>query len=151
MVGPNGSVVSVDRNGAILETARKRAAATEYTNVSFHEGDIRDVGLDGEFDAVAGRLVLMYLQDPAVAIQATMKSLRSGGITAFLEPDLSKGSVSTPHIPLVEKIGYWVTETFIRAGVDTQMGLKLRTTYLAAGLDEPQLQIDAVMGGGPLM
>lgn len=148
MVGPDGAVISVDSNPSILETARERTRVSGYHNITFLAGDIREIALDGEFDAVAGCLVLMYLQDPTVAIRHTMNSLRPGGVVAFLETDLSTGFASTQTSPLLQKIGYWVKETFTRAGVDTQMGLKLYELYLAAGLQEPQMQVDAIIGGG---
>ena len=148
MVGPSGSVVGVDNNPAVLETARQRAESNRYSNVSFLVGDIRSVELDAEFDAVVGRLVLMYLKDPVDAVQHTAKYLCSGGIIAFLELDGSNGLMSIPHSPTLEKMKYWLIETFKRAGVELQMGLKLRETFVAAGLPAPNMQFDAIIGGG---
>ena len=42
----------------------------------------------------------------------------------------------------------WLRQTFERAGVELQMGLKLYATYVEAGLSEPQLRMDTVLGGG---
>lgn len=53
LVGPTGSVVGVDTNPDALVAARRRAPE----NVNSVEGDIRHLELDGEFDAVVGRLV----------------------------------------------------------------------------------------------
>ncbi len=43
---------------------------------------------------------------------------------------------------------HWLRQTFDRAGVELQMGLKLYATYVEAGLSEPQLRLDTVLGGG---
>src|SRR4051794_19995231 len=43
LVGPRGQVVGVDTNAAILDTARLRAEASGWRNVSFHAGDVREV------------------------------------------------------------------------------------------------------------
>lgn len=86
LVGPTGSVVGVDTNPDVLVAARRRAPE----NVTFVEGDIRQLELDGEFDAVVGRLVLMYLQDPAEALAQATRNLRSGGVAAFLEPEFAR-------------------------------------------------------------
>ncbi len=42
----------------------------------------------------------------------------------------------------------WLRQTFERAGVELQMGLKLYATYVEAGLSEPRLRLDTVLGGG---
>ena len=59
LVGSEGRVVGVDRNGAGLGVARARAKAAGFSHVTFREGNL-DIGLDEKFDAVVGRLVLMY-------------------------------------------------------------------------------------------
>src|SRR5713226_1288348 len=64
LVGPTGSIVGVEVHATILETARARVQAAGLTNVSFITGDIRDVALDEEFDAVVERNVLIYLPNP---------------------------------------------------------------------------------------
>ncbi len=86
IVSPQGSVVGVERDQPALETARKRAVERAATNVEFVLGDFREVdGLGGPFDALVGRLVLMYQADPAAAIAAAARHVRPGGIVAFAE------------------------------------------------------------------
>jgi ubiquinone/menaquinone biosynthesis C-methylase UbiE len=51
LVGSTGSVVGVDTNATILETARTSALASGHTNVSFRAGDIRTMEFDQDFDA----------------------------------------------------------------------------------------------------
>ncbi len=148
LVGPTGSVVGVDSNPDVLETARERAATLGHNNITFHEGDIRTIELDGPFDAVVGRLVLMYLNDPAEAIRKLLPLLRPDGIIAFLEPDLSNGMTTIPHSTYHAQLAHWLRETFKRAGVESQMGLKLWHTYINAGLPDPKMQYNALMGGG---
>jgi ubiquinone/menaquinone biosynthesis C-methylase UbiE len=41
LVGPSGLVAGVDRNGAILATARRRAAEAGLVNLTFVEADLR--------------------------------------------------------------------------------------------------------------
>ncbi|MBF0502658.1 MAG: class I SAM-dependent methyltransferase [Candidatus Riflebacteria bacterium] len=146
--GPGGSVVGIDTNPSVLETARHRAEDLGYSNISFLAGDIRSLDLKGSFDAVVGRQVLLYLKDPAEAIRSAIRNLNSGGIVAFLEIDLSNGFVCIPPSPLLEKMRGWLFETWKRARVEMQMGLKLRKTFMTAGLTEPNMQCDAIIGGG---
>ena len=56
LVGPTGSVVGVDANPEMIRTAIRRAEASGLVQVSFMAGDIRDLALEREFDAVVGRL-----------------------------------------------------------------------------------------------
>ena len=55
------------------------------TNVRFVAGDIRDTLFDERFDAVVGRFVLMYLADPAEALEAAVGAVRHGGLVVFQE------------------------------------------------------------------
>lgn len=148
LVGPSGSIIGVDSNGAILETARQRASAFGYSNITYIAGDIRTIELSEKFDAVTGRLVLLYLKDPVEALKRVANYVRSGGIIAFMETDLTREAVAVPSIALVDKMNHWVTGTFRKAGMDIHMGLKLRQTFIAAGFGEPHLLSDAVIGGG---
>ena len=59
LVGPRGSVVGVEMNPVILETARARVDAVGWTNVTFLDGDVTSIVLDDDFDAVVGRWILM--------------------------------------------------------------------------------------------
>src|SRR3954454_16725678 len=64
MVGPTGSVVGVDINPVVLEAAQRRVQAAGHANITFVAGNIGDVPLDEDFDAVVGRLILMHVRDP---------------------------------------------------------------------------------------
>ena len=57
LVGPQGQVIGVDVNAEILQLARSRVQAVGWTTVTFHPGDIMELDLDRDFDAVAGRWV----------------------------------------------------------------------------------------------
>src|SRR5215472_9765089 len=78
LVGPTGHVIGVDVNATALEVARARARATGLANVAFITGDAREVTLDDEFDAVVGRLVLMYLGDPVASLREFIRHLAPG-------------------------------------------------------------------------
>ncbi len=152
MVGPRGAVVGIDTNTVILETARARVRAAGWTNVSFLAGDVRDIGLDTDFDAVVGRWVLMYSSDPAALLRRLVNCLRPGGIVAFQENDFTNGPMLFPQTPLFERVGQWGIPRLDHrppGAPDPQMGLKLYRTYLDAGLPAPQLRLDAPLGGGP--
>jgi ubiquinone/menaquinone biosynthesis C-methylase UbiE len=149
LVGPTGCVVGVDTNVAILETARARTHAAGLTNVSFVEGDLRTVALDDDFDAVVGRLILLYLGNPAEALRIATSHLRPGGIVAFQEADFTTGPIAVPASPLNQRMWDWWRQTVSQAGLELSMGFKLSQAFGNAGLSTPQLHLDAPIGGGP--
>ena len=148
LVGPQGGVVGIDTNEAILETAMQRTRATGRENVRFHHSDLDSFGESG-FDAVVGRWVLMYLPDPAERLRRLAKQLRPGGVVAFQEGVLSNPPRPFPPAPLHEQLVQWTTPPSGGPGPDTEMGLKLFRTFVDAGLPSPQLRLDAPLGGGP--
>jgi SAM-dependent methyltransferase len=146
LVGPTGGGVGVDVNASGLDVARERADAAGFANVAFVAGDARAVALDGEFDAVVGRLVLMYQRDPAQALCAFIRHLKPGGVVAFQE--FSIRLTWLPEMALWRRLVDWVQAVGQRAGVELAMGHKLRGAFLAVGLPEPRLRLEARIGGG---
>ena len=148
LVGPEGAVVGVDVNPAILETARARAQAAGFTNVEFVAGDARTLDLGNDFDALTGRLVLMYMADPADALKQLATRLRPGGIAAFQEADFTPyRQMYRPDTPLANKLIDWVLAVFERSGAHSGMGLDLYRVFVEAGLPEPYMHFESPVGG----
>ena len=118
------------------------------TNVEFLAGDARTLDVGGDFDALVGRLILMYMADPAAALKQLISRLRSGGIVAFEEVDFTiYRSTSRPDTPLMNRLAEWLLAVFERSGAHVAMGNDLYRTFVAAGLPEPVLHYEAPMGG----
>jgi SAM-dependent methyltransferase len=150
LVGPGGTVVGVDLNPELIQTARGRAAAAGLGNVSFVVGDAASVELDHELDAVVGRCVLFFAPDPAAMVRRLTGQVRDGGIVAFQEPaNATLAPMSLPPSQLLEQLWAWILETYRRAGMDLYMGLRLRSIFAEAGLPAPAMHLDAAAGGGP--
>ena len=150
LVGPEGSVVGVDLNPEILDTARTRVRQAGHHNITFIAGDAREVDLPNDFDALIGRLVLMYLPDPAAALRQLVIHLRPRGIVAFQEAELLLyQSVRTPATPFMNQLVEWGLEVFRRSGANVGMGLELYGVFVAAGLPAPVSHLEAPAGGGP--
>jgi ubiquinone/menaquinone biosynthesis C-methylase UbiE len=145
-VGPHGRVVGVDMNPAMVEFARRRAQAAGIANVAFIQGDLTHLALEDQFDAVVGRLILLYIQDRAALLRRLGQRLRAGGIVAFQELDLTLMGTTLPHAPLFEQAAARITEVFRRAGLDTR-GLNLYRTFLEAGLPAPEMDLITTVGG----
>ena len=148
LVGPEGAVVGVDVNPAILETAQARAQAAGFTNVEFVAGDARTLELGNDFDAVTGRLVLMYMADPADALKQLATRLRLGGIVAFQEADFTPyRQMYNPDTPQTNKLIDWAIGLFERAGAHIDMGFNLYRAFVEAGLPEPYMHCEYPVGG----
>ena len=151
MGGPEGRIVGVDQNPEVLKTARTRAQAAGATNVTFLEGNIPDAVMEEEgFDAVVGRLILMYLPNPVEALGHLIHKVRPGGIAAFQDFDQTPRSlVAHPSMPLWERFFGWVTAVAQTAPVDELLGYKLFESYLEVGLPAPKMEVNSPVGGGP--
>ena len=145
MVGPSGSVVGVDRSPEAVALASERAVAAGLTNVRFLTADLADLVLDEPVDALVGRLVLMYLADPAVVLRRLAGFVRPGGVVAFHEFDVD-GAKSQPCCPLFDTTVQRIRDTFVRAGIDIRTGLKLGRIFEEAGLaraaDDPGARVE---------
>lgn len=151
LVGPTGEVVGIDLDGSALEKARERASLLEISNVTFIEGDVREAELSGEFDAVVGRLVLLYFADPLDGLSTIVRRIKKGGIVAFHEADMNEDFIglSYPVVSIWNDTARTILQTFSGAGMHMRMGRLLMKTFLAAGLSFPSLTEEAVAGGGP--
>jgi 2-polyprenyl-3-methyl-5-hydroxy-6-metoxy-1,4-benzoquinol methylase len=148
LVGPSGEVVGVDRERKAVEWADARARSRGIRNVNFLQGDPAEMEFDRQFDAVVGRLVLMYYQDPVETVRKLMRHVRRERLIVFQEIDLANAS-SLPVAPLFERSMTWIKQTLSSTGARLQMGLELYPVFVAAGLPGPSMRIDALIGGGP--
>jgi SAM-dependent methyltransferase len=148
LVGFQGEVIGIDRSPQAVEAARERVRTAGIENVTFILGDPSEMQLDGTFDAVVGRLVLMHQPDPAAMLRKLARTLRPDGIIAFQDFDIG-GARSAPPSPTYDQCVRWIEEVFAVAGADNRMGMKLYPTFRAAGLPAPSMSIDGGIWGGP--
>ena len=150
LVGPEGKVVGVDMDGGALGKARKRVEQLELRNVEFVQGDIRNISLPAPFDAAVGRLVLLYFADPVAALARIATQVRAGGIVAFQEIEMVDLAARALYgDSTLTSVIETIYRTFALAGVRVNMASELRHTFVDAGLGEPQLLGEFVVGGGP--
>lgn len=149
LVGQTGAVVGVDTNDAILATARQRADEAGYSNVCFIAGDLRALELDGEFDAITGRLIFLHLTDPTIVLRGLLPQLRPDGVVAICEPDLRSHywQNSYPVCPLYQHACAWVADAVKSGGVNLDIALNLHHIFVDAGLEAPSMQAHALVSG----
>jgi len=146
LVGPAGEVVGADISPAAIDWARNRTREKGIGNLSFVSSDPTLMKREGNFDAVIGRIVLMYYADPARALRKLTDHVRPGGIMAFQEFDMSYMR-SFPPARTFEMMTALMKDVFRASGVRINIGLELNSVFLNAGLPGPSLLMDALIGG----
>lgn len=116
LVGSNGYVLGVDRSPAAVDRARTKAVHHNARNVGFEVGDPASMHFEKPFDAIIGRFVLMYQDDPATSLRNMIRYLREGGLVAFQELD-STACRSWPAGPIFEEAARWLMEGLRSSGV----------------------------------
>lgn len=144
IVGPEGHVTGVDRAPEALAAARDRFAYHAPRNGEFVEHDLATGAPAGEFDAVVGRLVLIYLPDPTETLRRLAAAVRPGGVLAFIEiihPD--RGYELRPS-PLMARCQFWLNEVIRGIGAPLDMGLRQALHFQQAGLGRTRMLIEGV-------
>jgi SAM-dependent methyltransferase len=137
LVGSSGCVVSVDLADDALERAASRVAARGLQNVTLVKDDVATC-TPGVFDAVVGRLVLLYCPDPAGVLHHHAARLAPGGLVVAMEYDMAVPG-ATPALPLPRQVMEWIVAAFDGAGLDPSLGARLPTVFDRAGLPAPEL------------
>ena len=137
LVGPSGSVLGIDRSADAVKRASARAAAEGLGWCRFAVADAEAFEADRRFDAIVGRLVLMYFKDPARTLRSLVRNLKPAGIVAFHEIVLTSMRC-VPPVPVVSRAAQWMVAAFESAGTVVDMGLRLDATFRAAGLPAPE-------------
>jgi ubiquinone/menaquinone biosynthesis C-methylase UbiE len=150
MVGPHGTVVGVEMDPVVLNTARQRAEEAGMTNITFLTENISSLQLETEFDALVGRLILVYLRSPASILSNLCNHVRPGGIVAFQEFDIEHFITHPVHPPnqLIQQVFGWMGESYRRVGIPLRMGLSLSHIFINASLPVPQIYGEATLISG---
>jgi SAM-dependent methyltransferase len=135
----------------VLATARRRAASRGLAWARFVEGNVASVPLSSlatqRFDAVVGRLVLMYQPDPTAVLHHLATLVKPDGVVAFQE-GVVFAPRAWPRRPLYAECFRRLLGTFERSGATMDMGLRLHQVFLDAGLPAPEVHLDGIVVAG---
>jgi len=149
LVGPEGTVIGVDKSPEAIGVARNRAEVAGLTNVQFLTQDFTELVLDELVDALIGRLVLQYLADPVLVLSRLANFVKPGGVVAFQEGFLEDKAYSEPVCQVYETGLQRIMETFARIGADPRTGRRLAQIFQAADLPAPQMILHSRVERGP--
>ncbi|SRR5260370_27222196 len=146
LVGPLGEVVGIERDASSIKRAQTRVAAAGLRNIKFIRGDVAQTASGQLFDAAVGRLILEFIPDSVGILRSIYGLLRPGGVLAFQEPSLVSLFGLGARLPLWSQVHRVIRETFLRSGVNPEMGLALYKVFQKAGLPEPTMHLEMPLG-----
>jgi ubiquinone/menaquinone biosynthesis C-methylase UbiE len=147
LVGPDGHVTAIDMDGGALEIARTRAAEAGLAQLSFELATVGEHPAQAQYDAVVGRHILIHTPDPLAILRKAAALVRTGGIVAFQEYDLSRSYPNAPAKPLFEKMYQLIIELFRRV-THADIGVRLFQMFHDAGLTNVQSRAEFMLDGG---
>ena len=133
LVGPSGEVIGIEQSPDAVVLATARARQLKVGNVHFIEGDIHEPAPGGPFDAIVGRMILMYAPDPTAVLRTQAERLRPGGLVAPVETDLTTAG-PRPATPLASQVMSWATAVFEGTDASHSLGRELWEILMNAGL-----------------
>jgi len=146
LVGNEGHVTGIDRDGPSLEIARERVSKLRLRNINFIQQDVCSLSSGpGPFDAAVSRRVIMYLSDPVDAIRRIAGTVRPGGVVALLEHDATMVPGRMKPLPLQEQVSGWIRKTIEREGADIHIGFDLPLILGQAGLTVEHIRAEAII------
>jgi ubiquinone/menaquinone biosynthesis C-methylase UbiE len=146
IVGPSGEVVGIERDAHSITKAKARVAEAGLRNISFTQADVSQFVSDQPFDAAVGRFILMFLPDPASVLRSLTRLVRPGGVIAFQEPTWIPLLAFGARLPLWSKLLSAIHETFLRSGMNLEMGPDLYRLFQEVGLPAPAMHMETPMG-----
>jgi hypothetical protein len=114
-------------------------------NVSFLLGDPTEMRFDHPFDAVIGRYVLAWQADPGSMLVHLIPLVRLNGIIAFHELEWAAAR-SFPPVERWDRCCQLAVEALTAGGADLQVGMKLHSLFLRAGLPAPSMRYASLIG-----
>jgi len=138
-VGSTGQAVGIDRDECGLELARRNAARHKLQAVFRAENvaDLREVSV---YDLVYSRFLLTHLRKPDEALERMVLAARPGG-TVIVEDIEFAAHFCYPPCPAFTRYVDLYQRAVTRKGGDPDIGPRLVSLFLNAGLDEVHLEV----------
>jgi ubiquinone/menaquinone biosynthesis C-methylase UbiE len=147
-VGPTGLVVGIDRNRDVLALAAERAHAAELPQITFKQTSVESFSSQETFDLVIGRYILAHQSDPVGLLRAAARLVSKGGSIAFHEIRVLQMFDSAPPVPLWQVTGNFIQMASQSALPHHDVSDRLIESFSEAGLPEPNLFGETLVGGG---
>ncbi len=132
-VGAQGRVAGVDLSAAMVEAARKVAAATGHA-VELEVASVYELPFaDGVFDAVRAERVFQHLDKPEAGLREMLRVARPGGRVMVIDPDHGQAGLALDD-PAHRRVYEALQRAMTRMIVNPHSGTRLRGMLVRAGL-----------------
>ncbi len=136
-IGKSGSVVGVDFDRSLIESAR---SLTNEGNITYTKDDAHSLKFnDGSFDVVYARLLLLHVSEPMVALKEMLRVCRPQGTVIVHDGDFS--TLYTSPDPVGGE-GLNKLFTLFR---NTSIGSRLWHMFRECGYDQVELRVDRML------
>lgn len=135
VVGPGGQVVALERSARFLSHAAAAAQARGLTNLKVQEADLARFEWPREAaDAIWGRWILAFLDDPEHAVRGAASALKPGGVLVLQEYYDYAAWRMAPHSAVFEDYVARIIARWRQSGGEPDIALALPAMLRAAGL-----------------
>lgn len=142
-VGPQGSVLGLERSGHFVELARRFVQDHALPQIEVREGDANNTGLPrASFDGAHMRLVLVNVPEPEKIVREMVALVRPGGWVASFEADFV-GHICDPPLPAWDRLLEAYKAFTAVQNIDLFIGRRTQRLFTAAGVED--IRVDAVM------
>lgn len=99
-----GRVDGIDKSQSFIDEARRRAQP-QLLAIEFRVGDAQALPYaSATFDAVRAERLLIYLDEPEMALSEMRRVAKPGASIALIEPDFDTNTINIPDRPLTRRI-----------------------------------------------
>ena len=140
IVGDAGMVVGIDRDGEILELARRDVDASGLGNVELRCADVLAIEEEGVYDLVYARFLLAHLSDPAKCVGAMLKACKPGGLIVIEDIECA-ASFCYPRSPAYERYVELYQQVLRRLGGNADIGPEIPGMLRRAGATGVQVNV----------
>lgn len=140
LVGEDGIMLGTDKAPVAVAAATQAAQERGFRNIQFLEGNPAEMMFETRFDAVIGRYVLPFQDDPSAMLRGLARHLVQGGLLIFHEPDWTFVR-SFPPAPLYDRACGWIADTTRLSGQSWNFMEKAHTIFVGADLPAPTMRM----------
>jgi SAM-dependent methyltransferase len=151
-VGPDGSVLAVDRSRRFIDHLRRETAARHAANIRTLVAEIGDLEPEpGSLDGIFARWVFSFLPDPDRVLGRLAEALRPGGRLVVMDYAHYRGFLIAPPTDLTGRVIEAIHATISEEG-DPDVASTLPARMVRAGLEVRSVRplVRAARPGDPL-
>lgn len=118
VIGPNGQVVGVDHDAAMIVEADKRAAQAGCSAwCHHHQADAAALPFQAStFDACRSERLFQHVQSPTAVLAEMARVTKPGGWIVVFDADWSTLSIDTSEVDLERRLLHYRLEHFVNSG-----------------------------------